>query len=140
MSGAFLVARILFSLIFLASGVGHVAQVDAMSQYAGSRGVPATKPVVVLSGLLIVLGGLSVLLGAWGDLGALAIVVFLVPTTLVMHRFWDEDDPQAAQTEQVMFMKNLAMIGGALAIYVVFATLGDVLGYVLTDPATHLTP
>lgn len=56
------------------------------------------------------------LLGYRARLGALMIIAFLVPATLTMHNFWAIDDPTMAMMQQVMFMKNLAMLGGALLI------------------------
>jgi uncharacterized membrane protein YphA (DoxX/SURF4 family) len=61
-----------------------------MTGYAQSRGVPAARAAVLLGGLLLLLGGLSVLLGVWADLGALLLLVFLVPTAVLMHGFWKE--------------------------------------------------
>ena len=64
----------------------------------------------------------------------------LVPITVGMHRFWELDDPMARQTEQAMFMKNIALIGGALAIFVVYGLLGDALDFTLTDSVFTLRP
>lgn len=115
-----LVGRILFGLIFLLSAVGHLTKTQYMAGYAASKGVPAAAASVVLSGILMLLGGLSVVLGVWGDLGALILAIVLVPTTLLFHNFWTLSDPQAKATEQISFNKNLALIGGALVLIVVF--------------------
>ena len=74
-----LVGRILFAVLFLMSGFGHLTKTKMMAQYTASRGVPqAVAPAVVFgTGLLIVAGALMVLLGAWGDLGALFLVCLL---------------------------------------------------------------
>lgn len=140
MSGTMLVARILFSLLFLGSGFGHFAQSDAMAGYAQSKGIPQARAAVLLSGALLVVGALSVLLGVYGDLGALVLAVTLVPITFGMHRFWEIEDPMARQTEQIMFMKNIALIGGALAIFVVYGLLGDALDFTITDSVFTLEP
>jgi putative oxidoreductase len=140
MSGTFLAARLLFAMLFIGSGVAHIAQADAMTQYAQAKGVPQARLATAVSGVWIVIGGLSVALGLWGDNGALMLVVFLVPATFVMTNFWAVDDPMAKQTEQVMFMKNIALCGGGLAIFVMFATLGDTLGLTITGSAFELQP
>ncbi|HLU71895.1 MAG TPA: DoxX family membrane protein, partial [Nonomuraea sp.] len=75
-----LIGRILFVVLFLNSGVGHLRNADAMAGYAKSRNVPAARAAVVVSGVMLLLGGLSVLLGIWPDLGALLLFLFLVPT------------------------------------------------------------
>ncbi len=140
MSGTMLVARILFALLFLGTGFGHLAQTDAMAGYAASKGVPSARPAVLVSGVLLVAGGLSVLLGVYGDVGALVLAATVAVITAFMHRFWTEDDPTTRQTEQITLMKNVAVIGGALAFFVVFALLGDQLDFTLTDSVFTLEP
>ena len=67
-----------------------------------------------MSGVIALLGGLGVLLGCRTRFGALVLVIFLVPVTLVMHNFWSAPDAMTHELQKVMFMKNLAMLGGAL--------------------------
>lgn len=117
----FLIARVLFGALFLGSAMGHLAKTEAMAGYTASKGLPLAKPLTQLTGLLILLGGLSVILGVWGDLGSLLLVVFLLPTAVLMHGFWKETDPTAKQLDMVQFNKDLALAGGALAFYWVFA-------------------
>lgn len=121
MDVVFLIARILFVALFLFSAVGHLTQSEYMAQYAASKGVPFAKLSVLGSGVLLAVGSLSVLLGVFGDLGALLLVAFLVPTAVLMQNFWKETDPQAKQMAQIQFNKDLALAGAALAFYVVFA-------------------
>ncbi len=106
------VGRVLFSLIFLLSAPGHFSA--KMIGYAASQGVPLASVLVPISGLLALFGGLSIALGYRVRVGAWLIVLFLVPVTLAMHRFWTVPDPMGAMIQQIMFMKNLAMLGGAL--------------------------
>ncbi len=76
--------------------------------------MPAARVLVPLSGALALLGALSLLIGYQARLGAWLLVLFLLPVTLVMHNFWAATDPAVAQLQQVMFLKNLSMLGGAL--------------------------
>jgi putative oxidoreductase len=106
--------RLLFALIFIMSGPRHF-----MSQtiaYAAAQGVPMASIAVPLSGLLAILGGLSILLGYRARIGAWLIVLFLVAVTPMMHKFWGVTDPMMYQMQFVMFMKNVSMLGGALLI------------------------
>jgi len=66
--------------------------------------------------VLAIAGGLSILLGYRAKLGAWLIVLFLIPVTLMMHKFWTVHDPMMAQIQMILFMKNVAMLGGALLI------------------------
>ncbi|MPZ61385.1 MAG: DoxX family membrane protein [Propionibacteriales bacterium] len=127
-----LIGRILFVFVFLGSGMAHLTQTEGMAGYAQSKGVPFAKPTVLGSGALIIVGALMVLLGIWGDLGALFIVLFLVPTALMMHNFWQETDAQAKQLEMIQFMKDIGLAGGALTMFALYAE-GQV-GWAITDP------
>ncbi len=135
-----LVGRIVFSVLFLMSGIGHLTKTKMMAQYTASRGVPqAVAPTLVFgTGLLIVAGALMILLGAWGDLGALFQVVFLVPTAVIMHGPWGIEDPQQQMMEQTQFLKDLALAGAALMVLALFSWAGPDLGLTLTDPLFDL--
>ena len=106
--------RFLFALIFVMAGTNHFNKQTIA--YAASQGVPLAGIAVPLSGVLAIVGGLSILLGYRAKLGAWLIVLFLVPVSLMMHKFWTVQDPMMAQIQMVMFMKNVSMLGGALLI------------------------
>lgn len=108
------IGRALFALIFITSVFGHFSRgaIDA----AAAHGVPLATLVVPASGILALIGGLSILLGYRARFGAFLIVLFLVPVTFVMHRFWGLADPQLAMLQKAMFLKNLSMLGGALVL------------------------
>jgi putative oxidoreductase len=106
--------RILFALIFIASAPMQFS--SATMHYAGAHGVPAPHVLVPIAGILALVGGLMVLVGWQTRIGALLLILFLVPVTLMMHNFWAESDAAARMQQQVNFMKNLSLIGGALLI------------------------
>ncbi|MBI4503868.1 MAG: DoxX family protein [Gemmatimonadetes bacterium] len=108
------VGRALFVAIFLATPASHFSA-QAIG-YAAQQGVPLAGLVVPASAVIAVLGGLSILLGYRARIGAWLLVLFLVPVTLSMHRFWVEQDPMMAQMQMAMFMKNVALLGGALLV------------------------
>ena len=115
MSVLFLLGRILFSAIFINSGlVGHLMNMKATSAYAKSTGLPMAEALVPLSGILIIAGGLMVLLGIKPKIGALLVLLFLIPTTFTMHRFWGLSDPQMQMMQMTNFMKNCALMGACL--------------------------
>ncbi|WP_280235277.1 DoxX family protein [Nocardia cyriacigeorgica] len=128
-----LIGRVLFVVLFFGSALGHFTQTEAMTGYAQSRGVPAPKAGVLASGALMVLGGVSVLLGVWADLGALLLFIMLVPTALLMHQFWVETDPQTKQMEMIQFNKDLSLAGASLMLFAFFAHTED-LGLTITGP------
>ena len=106
--------RLFFVLIFLMSGPLHFSKQEVA--YAAAQGVPLPAILVPFSGLLAVAGGLSILLGYRAKLGAWLLVIFLIPVTLMMHKFWGVHDPMMAQIQMAMFLKNVAMLGAALLI------------------------
>jgi putative oxidoreductase len=108
-----LLGRICFAIVFIFGTKGHFTGQDVA--YAAHAGVPLAKIVVPLSGVIAIVGGLSILLGRKAKWGAWLIVLFLVPVTLMMHNFWAA--PAAMyQMQLVNFQKNLSMLGGALLI------------------------
>lgn len=109
-----LLGRIFYSAIFIGSGMGHFS--SSSVQYAELHGVPMASFLVPASGVLALLGGLSILLGYRARLGAWLIVIFLVPITLKMHNFWVLSESGEKLMQQAMFMKNLSMLGAALLI------------------------
>jgi putative oxidoreductase len=106
------IGRVFFALMFILSGFAHFS--SGTVQYAASAGVPAPSLLVPFSGIMAIVGGLLVALGLWTRLGALLLVAFLVPVTLMMHAFWSLEDPQMRGMQYLNFMKNLSMLGGAL--------------------------
>jgi putative oxidoreductase len=112
--GVVLLGRFLFGLIFIMSGLNHFSKQEI--GFAAAQGVPLASLAVPLSGIMALLGGLSILFGYRARLGAWLIVLFLVPVTFTMHKFWGVADPTTAQIQMIMFMKNISMLGGALLI------------------------
>ncbi len=108
------VGRFLYSLIFLMTAMGHFSA--GYIGYAAQAGVPAPGLLVPLSGVIAILGGVSITLGYKAKIGAWLIVLFLVPVSLMMHNFWAVTDPMMHGMQLAMFMKNVSMLGAALLI------------------------
>ncbi len=108
-----LFGRALFSAIFITSGLKHFS--SQMIGYAASHGVPFPSVLVPLSGLISFAGGLMLFLGWRARMGAWLLILFLLPVTFTMHRYWDLSDPMLAMQQQAHFWKNMAMVGGAIA-------------------------
>jgi putative oxidoreductase len=109
-----LLGRVLYAFIFVMAGPSHFAENSIA--YAASQGVPLASLAVPLSGIIAFAGGLSIALGYRAKWGGWLIVLFLVPVTAMIHNFWSMTDPNMAQMQQVMFIKNLSMLGAALLI------------------------
>ena len=134
MDVVFLIGRILFVVPFLLSVQIHLLNREQGVQYARMYNVPLAELGVPLTGLMALVGGLSVLLGVWGDLGALLIAAFLFLITPFMHAFWREQDQMQRGVQTAMFTKNVALAGGALVLFYVWNQLQGDAGASLTDP------
>ncbi len=107
----FLIGRIIVGGYFLMAGFNHFTKVNMMAGYAQSKGTPGAKAAVVGSGILLVLGGASFLLGFHPTIGTALLILFLLGVTFKIHNFWTISDPAARMNEQVHFGKNIVMIG-----------------------------
>ena len=113
MNVAFLIGRIIFAGFWLMSSFNHFKNLNYISEYAKARGTPSPKIAVAGTGVLLLLGGLSMLLGVYPVVGIVLLIIFLVGVSFQMHSFWRMDDAQMKQIDRVNFMKNMAL-GGAL--------------------------
>ena len=129
----FLIGRILFAFMFVMSGLNHLTKADHMVGYAQFKGVPSPKLAVQGSGVVLALGGLSVILGVWADLGAIVLAALLIVMAVKMHNFWTIEDPQAKQADMIGFMKNISMAGGALFMFALMAIEGTEYGPAITE-------
>ncbi len=110
-----LIGRIIVGVYYVYNALNHlVFAPGALAEYAASKGVPAPMVAVILTGLLLLVGGLSILLGVAPRIGVLALVVFFLPVTFWMHNFWALEDPAQRMVQMMAFTKNLALMGSAL--------------------------
>lgn len=105
-----LVARALLGLIFVMSGFSKITGFESTQQYMASHGIPFTAVALVGAIAIEILGGLSIILGLWARAGAAALILFLIPATLIFHTDFSQ------QTQMIMFLKNLSIMGGLLLV------------------------
>jgi len=123
-----LVARVLLSLIFVLSAVDHLRHWEGTVKRMTAAGMGfegvfgSSAPAVVhvlltLAVAFLLLGGLSVMLGLRARWGAVMLLVFFVPATLVFHDFWTLPPGSDEYSNQMHhFMKNLGLMGGLLTV------------------------
>lgn len=78
------------------------------------RGTPSPKLAVAATGVILLLVGLSMLLGAYPVIGIILLIIFLLGVSFQMHSFWKVDDPPMKQVDMINFTKNMALIGALL--------------------------
>ena len=110
----FLLGRLMLGGFFIHSGYHHFRDLNMMSGYAKSKGIPAPSAAVGFTGLLLLFGGLSIIFGAYPTAGIISIIIFLVPVSFTMHNFWTMTDAMQKSVERVNFLKNMAILGASL--------------------------
>ena len=107
---AVLIGRILLVLIFLKSGLGKIENFQGTAQYMAKFGMPYTNFFLVGAIFFELVGSITVILGYFARFGAVLLLIFLIPTTLIFHNIFK--DPQM----MIQFMKNVSMFGGLLVL------------------------
>jgi uncharacterized membrane protein YphA (DoxX/SURF4 family) len=134
LSVVFLLGRLLFVYLFVESGLTNLLRKRQQVDQAAAQDVPEPGVAVPAAGLVAVVGGISVALGLYGDLGALLIAAFLVGVTPVMHAYWRESEAAKRKAQRINFMKNVGLLGGALVLFYTWNQLQGDAGLSLTDP------
>src|SRR3954463_10058663 len=117
-NAAALIGRILIALIFVISGFNKIGGFSGVAGYIGSKGLPMPEVLAALTIALELGGGILLVIGWKTRWGALLFFLWLIPTTLVFHRFWGIDAAQV-QAQFVNFMKNVSIMG-AMAMLMAF--------------------
>jgi uncharacterized membrane protein YphA (DoxX/SURF4 family) len=110
----FFIGRFLVGGFYLYAGINNLLGLNEKIGYAMFKGVPFPMLSIILASSLLLLGGMSILTGYRPAVGVGAVILFLVPVTLMMHNFWTIDDPQTRVTEMRSFLSNMALAGSAL--------------------------
>lgn len=111
-----LIGRTLLALIFVMAGFNKITGFAGTAGYIASKGLPMAEVLTVLTIIIELGAGLLIIIGWQARWAATAIFLFLIPVTFIFHAFWTVTDPQAQYMDMLMFMKNLAIMGGMLMI------------------------
>jgi len=113
-----LIARIFIALIFFFEAYDTVLFFNKTKETMTSHGIHWNQDLLLYGMIFIlVVGGVLVLIGYRSSLGAVMLLMYMVPLTFILHSWWN--DPVEMQREQsILFMKNVAIIGGLLLVFV----------------------
>lgn len=114
METIFLIGRIVLGVYYLFTASNHFFQLKNYAGYAGSKGVPMPEVAVIVTGILLLIAGITILTGYQPTIGIIALVIFFLPVNLMMHNFWAIDDQMMRMTEMVMFLKNTGLLASAV--------------------------
>ena len=111
-----LIGRVALCAIFLSSALlNKIPNFAGVVAHMEKEGVPLPRIALVITIGLLIIGSIFVIIGYKARLGALMLVVFLIAATFYFHDFWNMD-AESAYVQQIMFMKNLSMMGAMLLI------------------------
>ncbi len=113
-----LAGRIAMGLIFFQSGAAKLAALSAFSASLSSRGVPFAEFWGPIGAISEFVGGTAIILGLGTRWAAILIVLFVIVATGISHRYWEFVEPAARRLQEGQFYKNLAIIGGALFLFI----------------------
>ena len=133
-----MIGRIIFSMMFVGSGIGHLMDSEGTAQYVESKGLGNAKLLAQGSGVALLAGGLGLLLGIWTDLAFAGIGILVLIMAFVMHPFWGLEG-EVQQMEMSGFMKNLTIAGACLMGFTVHA-YGGYNARQIVGPLLELTP
>lgn len=110
-----LVGRVLMAALFLPAGVSKIVGFAGTVGYIASKGVPLPEAAAIIAIIVEVGGGLALILGFKTRWAALALALFTLIATFMFHNYWTLPADQQ-MVQQLMFMKNIAVIGGLLTL------------------------
>jgi putative oxidoreductase len=115
-----LIGRLLIAAIFLMSGIAKLTDLPGTVAHMTKMGIPYADTLATVAGVAEILGAASLILGLLTRVGALGLILFLIPATLIFHAFWNYQGAEQL-TQMVNFMKNLAIMGGLATLVAVGA-------------------
>ena len=110
-----LVGRLLMAVLFLPAGISKIAGFAGTVGYIASKGVPLPEVAAIIAIIIEVIGGIALILGFKTRWAALALAAFTLVATVMFHNYWTLPAEQQMM-QQLMFMKNIAVIGGLLTL------------------------
>ncbi|MEO8702257.1 MAG: DoxX family protein [Kofleriaceae bacterium] len=115
-----LIGRICLATIFLISGIAKLTDLPGTVEHMTAAGIPQAHTLAIVAGVAEICGGLAILFGFLTRLGAMGLVLFMIPTTIMFHNFWALEGA-AQKAQMVNFFKNLCITGGLLMVAAVGA-------------------
>jgi putative oxidoreductase len=110
------VARVLLALIFIIAGIGKLTGLEGTAGYIASKGLPLPTLLAFATGVIEVVGGIAIAIGFQARWAALGLALFTVVASVIFHNYWAMPAEQV-MVQQLMFMKNLAIVGGLLFVF-----------------------
>jgi putative oxidoreductase len=110
-----LAGRLLLALLFLPAGISKIGGFAGTAGYIASKGLPMPELGAVIAIVVEVLGGLALIAGFGTRVAALVLAVFTLVATVFFHAYWAVP-AEMQMVQQLMFFKNIAVVGGLLVL------------------------
>ncbi len=110
----FVLGRIIFGAYFAYWGFNHFKDEKMLAGYAKSKGIPSPRLAVLVTGAMLIVGGIGFIFGEHLYEAAIILLIFMIPTTFAMHAFWKISDHTQRMNDMIAFSKNMAIIGALL--------------------------
>ena len=108
-----LVGRLLMAAMFLPSGIGKLMGFTAFAASLATKGLPFPMFWAVAAITIEILAAIALIIGCYTRPAALALIAFVIMATATTHRYWEFAEP-ARRIQEIMFSKNIGLIGGLL--------------------------
>ena len=115
--GVLLLSRVLLAAIFVQSGFGKLMGFEGFAASMAAKGLPLPLLWAIAAVAAEFGGSLCILFGLGTRLIAPVMVVFVAFAAFLGHPFWAAD-PEHYQAQYTNFMKDIAILGGYLALAV----------------------
>ena len=112
-----IIGQIILGGYFIYSGIKHFMGHSDYTAFAAANKVPMPGAAVTITGILLVLGGLGILFNIYMWIAIILLVIFLIPTSIMMHAFWKAGNPGEAASQKIAFLKNMAILGALLLMF-----------------------
>lgn len=112
-----ILGQIILGGYFVYNAYNHFRNRKDYAAYAASNKVPMPMTAVVGTGILLLLGGLGIIFNYYFDIAVILLVIFLIPTSIMMHAFWKAQNPGERAAQKIAFLKNIALLGALLLLY-----------------------
>lgn len=111
-----LIGRVLLALMFLLAGFSKLGGLEGTAGYIASKGLPMSQLLAIGAAVLELVAAALLIVGWQARWAALALAAFTLLATVLFHNFWAMPADQQMM-QQLMFLKNLAAIGGLLVVF-----------------------
>ena len=111
-----LIGKMLFSTIFIVSGIDHFKNFDGLAGYARAKKLLFADLNVMISGVVLLVAPVFFVLGFLETLALASLAVFLLLTSFIFHPYWEEEDALARLQEKGAFNRNISLFGAIIVI------------------------